>query len=241
MTRTTPPRPVDVAAAVSQLAPLARTTTRLHPHPGAPSSHDSSVGGPLLWPADQPWPYCDGPHVPDGVNPATSPADVRLLRRIRAIAASRPASGPGSRPRKRRCTTGSKPAIHGQQARSPCCPWSNFTFATSLCCARPEWPTCSRCCGAPSTTRRSPSPQRRCSGGPPPWSPISLAHRLSRSRSSTKAMCPSRACWTRRMSWSTRTRPAPSSSRRECSRCSTRRSAARSAPASCPARRARGA
>jgi hypothetical protein len=32
--------------------------------------------------------------VPDGVNPATSPADVRLLRRLRAIAASGPASGP---------------------------------------------------------------------------------------------------------------------------------------------------
>src|SRR5438067_6270593 len=93
MTRTTPPRPVDVAVALPQLAPLARTATRLHPHSGSPSPHDSSVGGPLLWPADQPWPYCDGPHVPDG-NPATSPADVRLQRRIRAAAVSRPHSNP---------------------------------------------------------------------------------------------------------------------------------------------------
>lgn len=94
MTRTTPPRPVDVTAVVPLLAPLARTATRLHPHPGSPSTSDSSVGGPLLWPADQPWPYCDIPHVPDGVNQATSPEDVRLQRRIRAVAASRPHSNP---------------------------------------------------------------------------------------------------------------------------------------------------
>ncbi|MGW1198039.1 hypothetical protein ACWD4B_19700 [Streptomyces sp. NPDC002536] len=93
MSRTTPPRPVDVTAVFPQLAPLARTATRLHPHPGSPSPHDSSVGGPLLWPADEPWPYCDGPHVPDG-NPATSPQDVRLQRRIRAAAASRPPGHP---------------------------------------------------------------------------------------------------------------------------------------------------
>ncbi|MFD9451899.1 non-ribosomal peptide synthetase [Streptomyces sp. NPDC059985] len=64
---TTPTRPFDVTALFPQLAPLARTTTRLHPRPGAPTVHDSSVGGPLLWPADEPWPYCDvldGPHEP---------------------------------------------------------------------------------------------------------------------------------------------------------------------------------
>ncbi len=47
------------------LAPLARTAPRLHPRPGAPTPQDSSVGGPLLWPADEPWPYChtDDHHV----------------------------------------------------------------------------------------------------------------------------------------------------------------------------------
>ncbi|MEU0007822.1 hypothetical protein ABZ079_26935 [Streptomyces sp. NPDC006314] len=60
--RTTPPRPFDVAAIFPQLAPLARTTTRLHPRPGSPSPYDSSVGGPLLWPAGQPWLYCDKWH-----------------------------------------------------------------------------------------------------------------------------------------------------------------------------------
>ncbi|MFE0320049.1 hypothetical protein ACFW05_28780, partial [Streptomyces albogriseolus] len=45
MNRTTPPRPFDVSALFPQLAPLARTATRLHPRPGSPSPHDSSVGG----------------------------------------------------------------------------------------------------------------------------------------------------------------------------------------------------
>ncbi|MGC4987324.1 hypothetical protein ACLQ18_43275, partial [Streptomyces sp. DT193] len=43
---TTPPRPFDITALFPQLAPLARTTTRLHPRPGSPTVHDSSVGGP---------------------------------------------------------------------------------------------------------------------------------------------------------------------------------------------------
>lgn len=50
---------------------------------------NSSVGGPLLWPADEPWPHCDGPHVVDGINPALSPADARLERRIQAASRGR--------------------------------------------------------------------------------------------------------------------------------------------------------
>ncbi|MFV2119652.1 hypothetical protein ACE14D_14885, partial [Streptomyces sp. Act-28] len=45
MSFTTPPRPFDVTALFPRLAPLARTATRLHPRPGSPSVHDSSVGG----------------------------------------------------------------------------------------------------------------------------------------------------------------------------------------------------
>ncbi|GGV72987.1 hypothetical protein GCM10010277_86510 [Streptomyces longisporoflavus] len=86
---TTPQRPFDVTAVFPQLAPLARTATRLHPRPGAPSPQDSSIGGPLLWPVGEPWPHCDGPHVVDGMNPALSPADVRLERRIRAASRDR--------------------------------------------------------------------------------------------------------------------------------------------------------
>jgi len=80
MARTTPPRPFDVAAVFPELAPLARRTVRLHPRLGAPSVHDSSVGGPLLWPAAEPWPGCCGPHPED--EPPVSLADVRLRRAI---------------------------------------------------------------------------------------------------------------------------------------------------------------
>ncbi|MFE2163701.1 hypothetical protein ACFXB3_01245 [Streptomyces sp. NPDC059447] len=62
MIRTTPPRPLDVSAVFPQLGPLARPAIRLHPRPGTTSPYVSSVGGPLLWPADEPWPYCDESH-----------------------------------------------------------------------------------------------------------------------------------------------------------------------------------
>ncbi|MEV4921759.1 hypothetical protein [Streptomyces roseoverticillatus] len=62
VTRTTPPRPLDVTAVFPELCPLARPAIRLHPRPGSPSPHDSSVGGPLLWPADEPWPHCGEVH-----------------------------------------------------------------------------------------------------------------------------------------------------------------------------------
>ncbi|WP_432043346.1 hypothetical protein [Streptomyces cadmiisoli] len=87
--RTTPPRPFDVTALFPQLAPLARTATRLHPRPGSPTVHDSSVGGPLLWPADEPWPHCNEPHDRRAAPVVHSPDDIRLLRRIRAASAER--------------------------------------------------------------------------------------------------------------------------------------------------------
>jgi hypothetical protein len=88
MARTTPPRPVDVTALFPELAPLARTTVRLHPRAGEPTTADSSIGGPLLWPADEPWPTC-----PEHTGPwhrGLVPADVRLRRRILAEAWARP-------------------------------------------------------------------------------------------------------------------------------------------------------
>ncbi|MEU5116663.1 hypothetical protein AB0G64_34825 [Streptomyces longwoodensis] len=94
MSFTTPPRPFDVTALFPRLAPLARTATRLHPRPGSPTAHDSSVGGPLLWPADEPWPHCAGPHTWDGVTPPLSPQDERQVRRNRAAAESRRRRGP---------------------------------------------------------------------------------------------------------------------------------------------------
>jgi hypothetical protein len=89
MTRTTPPRPADIAAIFPELAPLARTATRLHPRPGAPTPHDSSVGGPLLWPTAEPWPYCDGRHRTSPLLPPSSPGNVRRVRAIQAAARNR--------------------------------------------------------------------------------------------------------------------------------------------------------
>lgn len=81
MARTTPPRPVDVAGAFPRLRDHRATTTRLHPRPGSPSHTDSSIGGPLLWPAGEPWPYCHvGADHYDGLSLRT-PESVRRGRR----------------------------------------------------------------------------------------------------------------------------------------------------------------
>lgn len=62
MARQTPPRPVDVEALFPELVPFGRSAVRLHPRAGTPGREDSSVGGPLLWPADEAWPMCGGEH-----------------------------------------------------------------------------------------------------------------------------------------------------------------------------------
>ncbi|MFD3624591.1 hypothetical protein ACE1N8_28130 [Streptomyces sp. DSM 116494] len=82
--RTTPPRPVEVTAVFPELAPLARPAIRLHPRPGSPSVGDSSVGGPLLWPAGEPWPHCEDAHLHGDSGFRESPAEVRLDRHSRA-------------------------------------------------------------------------------------------------------------------------------------------------------------
>jgi hypothetical protein len=56
----TPPPPLDITAVFPELGGLARLAIRLHPRAGAPGPNDSSLGGPLLWPADEPWPTCHG-------------------------------------------------------------------------------------------------------------------------------------------------------------------------------------
>jgi len=91
MTRTTPPRPIDIAGIFPELAEHSTTATRLHPRPGQPTEADSSVGGPLLWPAGEPWPVCE-----DGedhyIFELRTPAAVRRSREIYAAAHARSAS-----------------------------------------------------------------------------------------------------------------------------------------------------
>ncbi|MFD7434846.1 hypothetical protein [Streptomyces sp. NPDC059861] len=48
----------DLRTLIPEYAGLARGTTLLNPEPGDPGERESSLGGPLLWPADEPWPYC---------------------------------------------------------------------------------------------------------------------------------------------------------------------------------------
>ncbi|WP_225805345.1 hypothetical protein [Streptomyces sp. NK15101] len=86
MTRTTPPRPVDVEDLFPALSAHRRTTTRLHPRQGDAKAEESSLAGPLLWPADEPWPVCAAAHTKDTGH---RPADVRLKRRILAEARGR--------------------------------------------------------------------------------------------------------------------------------------------------------
>ncbi|WP_433387582.1 hypothetical protein [Micromonospora sp. KLBMP9576] len=59
----TAPLPPEALARYPGLERLGRTTTRLHPRPGAVTPADSHVGGPLRWPADEPWPTCDVPYM----------------------------------------------------------------------------------------------------------------------------------------------------------------------------------
>ncbi|OQR65671.1 hypothetical protein B6E66_02350 [Streptomyces maremycinicus] len=86
MTRTTPPRPVPVEELFPKLAALRGVTTRLHPRPGRPDASVSSVGGPLLWPADEPWPMCKEPHRRSR---GYRVADIRQARRLLADAWAR--------------------------------------------------------------------------------------------------------------------------------------------------------
>ncbi|GAA1186171.1 hypothetical protein F4556_007198 [Kitasatospora gansuensis] len=79
MTRTTPPRPLDVEVLFPELAGHRGTTTRLHPRPGSPDVSTSSVGGPMLWPADEPWPECGEAHARGY---GRRPADIHRWRRI---------------------------------------------------------------------------------------------------------------------------------------------------------------
>lgn len=155
MSRTTPPRPVRVERLFPELAVFRGTATRLHPRPGTPGVRDSSVGGPLLWPVDEPWPMCTERHqrrYGDRV------ADVRLRRRI-----LREAWGRTPEPGRQPGPTAEERDVLGSLKRGRHAPWLQDTepipmLALAQLC-RHDVPdlgdrpitTCSRCCGTPST------------------------------------------------------------------------------------------
>lgn len=88
--RTTPPRPFDMEKSFPVLADWRRTATRLHPRPGDPGVRDSSIGGPLLWPADEPWPVCTaGDHYDDPSSTVGHVLRQRLVDATRSLARAR--------------------------------------------------------------------------------------------------------------------------------------------------------
>ncbi|WP_128382288.1 hypothetical protein [Streptomyces cavernae] len=91
MTRTTPPRPLDLAVVFPELATMSRKVTRLHPRTGAPTVADSSVGGPLLWPKDEPWPTCTRSHE---VYEVVELEAVRVAHHLAVALSSRPEDEP---------------------------------------------------------------------------------------------------------------------------------------------------
>ncbi|WP_327117043.1 hypothetical protein OG206_17420 [Streptomyces sp. NBC_01341] len=48
----------DLRTLIPEYAALARDAVLLDPEPGDPGAGESSLGGRLLWPVDEPWPYC---------------------------------------------------------------------------------------------------------------------------------------------------------------------------------------
>ena len=87
---TTPPPPFDITTVFPELAELATTTIRLHPRIGRPRAMDSSIGGPLLWPSDEPWPVCDVPH--SGLREIPVPPEITTWDEVTAWARPRGAS-----------------------------------------------------------------------------------------------------------------------------------------------------
>ncbi|MFD7500488.1 hypothetical protein [Streptomyces sp. NPDC059850] len=113
MTRTTPERPVDIEAMFPELAEYRRTSTRLHPRPGTPKPQESSVAGPFLWPADEPWPMCHAVHEKGRGDRL---ADVRLERRILDEAWRRdPHRGPSDE--ERETLAGLETGLHAPELR----------------------------------------------------------------------------------------------------------------------------
>ncbi|MDX3799360.1 hypothetical protein [Streptomyces sp. AK04-3B] len=113
MTRTTPARPVAVEAVFPELAAYRGRTTLLHPRPVQPGRHDSHVGGPLLWPSDEPWRACRELHEPEIEGYA--PEEIRAARSACVWPRSRPwpvVAGPNG-----------DGDFHHEDARTPMCWW----------------------------------------------------------------------------------------------------------------------
>jgi hypothetical protein len=82
MTRTPRPTVEAILAVLPELAPHARDAVILHPERAEPDCQNSSIGGPLLWPSDEPWPECSLPDVNSSAGvPATAMVPVAQIFR----------------------------------------------------------------------------------------------------------------------------------------------------------------
>lgn len=79
MLSTTPRGRARLLVEFPELSDYALAAARLHPRPGVVAARDSSVGGPMLWPIDEPWPTCSQPHL-RGIQVEVS--DDRARRRL---------------------------------------------------------------------------------------------------------------------------------------------------------------
>ncbi|MFG3002228.1 hypothetical protein [Streptomyces sp. NPDC048340] len=113
MTRTTPERPVDIETLFPALSTYRRTGTRLHPRQGGAKHHESSIAGPFLWPAAEPWPMCHSIH-PKGYGHRL--ADVRHERRILDEAWARDPQH-GLSDEERAVLSGLQPGLHAPEVK----------------------------------------------------------------------------------------------------------------------------
>ncbi|MFB7255969.1 hypothetical protein [Streptomyces nojiriensis] len=73
------PIPFDVEAVFPELTGSVREVTLLYPRAGRPGPGDSSLGGPLLWPADERWPMCAEPGHYKPLGPPVGPEPVAMV------------------------------------------------------------------------------------------------------------------------------------------------------------------
>lgn len=84
--RSLAPIPFDVEAVFPELTGASRETTLLYPRAGQPGPGDSSIGGPLLWPADEPWPMCAEPDHYEPLEPPVGPEPIAMVPVIQLYA-----------------------------------------------------------------------------------------------------------------------------------------------------------
>lgn len=124
------PIPFDVEAVFPELSGTAREVTLLYPRAGRPGPGDSSLGGPVLWPDDEPWPMCAEPDHYKPLAEPVGPEPVAMVPVLQLYARDVPglAFPPGTDLLQILWC----PLAHddGQDAASPRLPWRSAALTT---------------------------------------------------------------------------------------------------------------